>query len=93
MSNMEPELINLEGMDRSTAGKLGLAGIKTLAAFAALAYDEFGAILALSAERACALIENGFEDVTDDEMALIDARYDEQAKAMQSRAWEITEAK
>ncbi|MCL1886680.1 MAG: transcription termination factor NusA [Betaproteobacteria bacterium] len=93
IANMEPELINLEGMDRDTAGKLGLAGIKTLAAFGSLAYDEFGAILSLPTERARQLIENGFEDVTDDEMALIDAKYDEHAKALQSRAWEITEAK
>jgi N utilization substance protein A len=93
IANMEPELINLEGMDRSTAGKLGLVGIKTLAAFGGLAYDEFGAVLALPAERARQLIENGFEDVTDDEMALIDAGYDEHAKALQSRAWEIIEAK
>ncbi|MDL2283830.1 transcription termination factor NusA [Oxalobacter sp. OttesenSCG-928-P03] len=93
MSNMEPELINLEGMDRGTAGKLGLAGIKTMEAFGGLAYDEFGAILALSTERARELIENGFEDVTDDEMALIDAKYDEDAKALQSRAWELIEAK
>jgi N utilization substance protein A len=40
-----------------TAGKLGLAGIKTLEAFAALAYDEFGAILALSADRSRQLIK------------------------------------
>jgi N utilization substance protein A len=93
MANMEPELINLEGMDRGTAGKLGLAGIKTLADFGGLAYDEFGAILALSTERARELIENGFEDVTDDEMALIDARYDDHAKALQSCAWEMVEAK
>ncbi len=89
---MEPELINLEGMDRGTAGKLGLAGIKTLADFGGLAYDEFGAILALPTERARELIDNGFEDVTDDEMALIDAKYDDHAKVLQSRVWEIIEA-
>lgn len=93
ITDMEPALLNLEGMDRNTAGKLGLAGIKTLADFGGLAYDEFGAILALPAERARQLVENGFQDVTDDEMALIDARYDEQAKALQARAWEMTEAK
>ncbi len=93
ISNMEQGLIDLEGMDRATAGKLGLAGIKTLADFGGLAYDEFGAILALPTERARELIENGFEDVSDDEMELIDAKYDEHAKALQSRAWEVTEAK
>ena len=93
MANMEPELINLEGMDRTIAGKLGLAGVKTLADFGQLAYDEFGAILAFSTERARQLIDNGFEDVTDEEMALIDAKYDERAKALQSLAWSLMEAK
>ena len=93
IAGMEPALLNLEGVDKNIAGKLGLAGIKTLADFGRLAYDEFGAILALPTDRARQLVENGFEDVTDDEMALIDARYDEQAKALQARAWKITEAK
>lgn len=93
MEGMEDALANLEGMDRVIAGKLGLAGVKTLAAFSALAYDEFGAILALSGERARQLIENEFEDVTDEEMKLIDAKYDEHAKALQERAWSFAEAK
>ena len=37
VEGVEDALINLEGMSRATAGKLGLAGIKTLAAFGALA--------------------------------------------------------
>ncbi|GGI15758.1 MAG: transcription termination factor NusA [Oxalicibacterium faecigallinarum] len=93
MEGMDDALANLEGMDRVTAGKLGLAGVKTLAAFGALAYDEFGAILALSADRARQLIETEFEDVTDEEMKLIDSKYDEQAKALQARAWSLAEAK
>ncbi|BBB61200.1 transcription termination/antitermination protein NusA [Undibacterium sp. YM2] len=93
LEGMEDELINLEGMTRVTAGKLGLAGIKTLAAFAGLAYDEFGAILALSADRARQLIKDAFEDVTDDEMKLIDAKYDDQAKALLAKAWKLVEAK
>jgi len=93
LEGMSEDLINFEGMDRVVAGKLGLAGVKTLAAFAALAYDEFGAILALPAERARQLIENEFEDVTDDEMKLIDAKYDERAKALQAKAWSTAEAK
>jgi N utilization substance protein A len=32
LEGMEEALVNLEGMDRTTAGKLGLAGIKTLEA-------------------------------------------------------------
>ncbi len=87
LEGMDEALVNMEGMDRLTAGKLGLAGIKTVAAFAGLAYDEFGAILALSAERARQLINDEFSDVTDDEMKLIDLKYDEQAKALQARAW------
>ena len=84
-------LVNLEGMDRTTAGKLGLAGIKTVEGFAALAYDEFGAILALQSERARELIKNEFNDVTDDEMKLVDSKYDDRAKALQAKAWALAE--
>ncbi len=93
MAGMEEELVNLEGMDRSIAGKLGLAGVKTLQRFAELAYDEFGAILALPVERARQLLENEFADVTDDEMKLIDAKYDDVAKELQARAWKLVESK
>jgi N utilization substance protein A len=93
VEGVEDALINLEGMSRVTAGKLGLAGIKTVEAFAGLAYDEFGAILALSAERARQLIKNEFEDVTDDEMKLIDGKYDDAAKALLAKAWKLVEAK
>lgn len=92
LEGMEEALVNLDGMDRITAGKIGLVGIKTLAGFAGMAYDEFGAVLALSTERARQLIENGFEDVTDDEMKLIDAKYDDHAKALQAKAWQLVEA-
>ncbi|RBA25449.1 transcription termination factor NusA [Herminiimonas fonticola] len=93
MEGMDDALANLEGMDRVVAGKLGLAGVKTLAGFAALAYDEFGAILALSADRARQLIETEFADVTDEEMKLIDAKYDDHAKALQAKVWSLAEAK
>ena len=93
MAGMEEELVNLEGMDRQVAGKLGLAGVKTLQRFAELAYDEFGAILALPVERARQLLENEFADVTDDEMKLIDAKYDDEAKELQANAWKLVESK
>jgi N utilization substance protein A len=93
LEGMEEALINLEGMDRLTAGKLGLAGIKTAEQFTGLAYDEFGAILALPADRARQLIDNGFEDVSDEEMKLIDVKYDDRAKALQARAWSLASAK
>jgi N utilization substance protein A len=93
LEGMEDTLVNLEGMDRVTAGKLGLAGVKTVDAFAALAYDEFGAILALSADRARQLIEVEFDDVTDDEMKMIDAKYDDHAKALQACVWSLVESK
>ncbi len=93
LEGMEDALVNFEGMDRTTAGKLGLAGVKTVAAFSELAYDEFGAILALPADRARHLIEEEFKDVTDDEMKLIDAKYDDYAKALQAKAWNTAEAK
>ncbi len=92
LGGMEESLQQLEGMERDIAVKLGLAGVKTLKAFSELAYDEFGAILALPAERARELIENGFEDVTDEEMDLIDAKYDDQAKALQEHVWSLVEA-
>jgi len=93
LEGMEDALVNLDGMDRVTAGKLGLAGVKTVDAFAALAYDEFGAILALSADRARQLIEGEFDDVTDDEMKMIDAKYDDHAKALQACVWSLVESK
>jgi len=93
LEGMEDALANLEGLDRVTAGKLGVAGIKTLDAFANLAYDEFGAILALPADRARELIENQFANVTDDEMKLIDSKYDDRAKALQAKVWNLAEAK
>jgi N utilization substance protein A len=93
LENMEEALVNLEGIDRTLAGKLGLVGIKTLAQFADLAYDEFGAVLAFSTERARQLINNAFEDATEDEMKLIDARYDDRAKALKAKAWSLVEAK
>ncbi|HJW56508.1 MAG TPA: transcription termination factor NusA [Burkholderiaceae bacterium] len=93
LEGMEDALVNLDGMDRVTAGKLGLASIKTLEAFGNLAYDEFGAILALPTERARQLIKDEFKDVTDDEMKLIDAKYDDHAKALQAKAWSLAEAK
>jgi N utilization substance protein A len=91
LEGMEEELVNLEGMDRTTAGKLGLAGIKTVEAFAGLAYDEFGAILALPSDRARELIKSEFNDVTDDEMKLVDSKYDDRAKALQAKAWSLAE--
>jgi len=92
LEGMDEALVGLEGMDRVTAGKLGLAGIKTVEAFAALAYDEFGAILALSADRARELITSEFKDVTDDEMKLVDSKYDDRAKVLQAKAWSLAES-
>jgi len=93
LEGMDDALLNLEGMDRAIAGKLGLVGVKTIDAFASLAYDEFGAILALSTERARQLIDEEFKDVTDDEMRLIDGKYDDHAKELQSRVWSLAESK
>jgi N utilization substance protein A len=93
LEGMEEALVSLEGMDRVSAGKLGLAGIKTVEQFTGLAYDEFGAILALPADRARQLIDNGFEDVSDEEMKLIDMKYDDRAKALQAKAWSLASAK
>ena len=47
--------------------------------------------------RSCVLVliadDSEFEDVTDDEMKLIDAKYDEHAKALLEKAWKLVEAK
>jgi N utilization substance protein A len=93
LEGMEEAMVNFEGMDRVTAGKLGLAGVKTLDQFSGLAYDEFGAILALPADRARRLIDNAFEDVSDEEMKLIDLKYDDRAKALQAKAWSLAAVK
>ncbi|SMP55759.1 transcription termination factor NusA [Noviherbaspirillum suwonense] len=93
LEGMEEAMVNFEGMDRVTAGKLGLAGVKTMDQFSSLAYDEFGAILALPADRARQLIDNAFEDVTDEEMKLIDLKYDDRAKALQAKAWSLAAVK
>ena len=93
LEGMEEAMVNFEGMDRVTAGKLGLAGVKTLEQFSGLAYDEFGAILALPADRARQLIDNAFEDVSDEEMKLIDLKYDDRAKALQAKAWSLAAVK
>jgi transcription termination/antitermination protein NusA len=93
LEGMEDALVNLDGIDRVIAGKLGLSGVKTIDRFANMAYDEFGAVLALPVERARELIENGFTDVTDDEMRLIDARYDDRARALQAKARELVDVK
>nr|WP_314629979.1 transcription termination factor NusA [uncultured Noviherbaspirillum sp.] len=93
LEGMEEAMVNFEGMDRVTAGKLGLSGVKTLDQFSSLAYDEFGAILALPADRARQLIDNAFEDVTDEEMKLIDLKYDDRAKALQAKAWSLAAVK
>jgi len=93
LEGMEEAMVNFEGMDRVTAGRLGLAGVKTLEQFSGLAYDEFGAILALPADRARQLIDNAFEDVTDEEMKLIDLKYDDRAKALQAKAWSLAAVK
>ena len=34
-----------------------------------------------------------FSDVTDDEMKLIDAKYDDRAKALQAHVWSLAESK
>ena len=47
----------------------------------------------ISTDRARQLIDNAFDDVSDDEMKLIDAKYDEHAKALLEKVWKLAEAK
>ncbi|MFJ3058803.1 transcription termination/antitermination protein NusA, partial [Herbaspirillum sp. NPDC087042] len=60
---------------------------------AGLAYVVFCSILSVRSVRARIVIENAFEDVTDDEMKLIDSKYDERAKALQAKAWSAVEGR
>jgi len=45
----------------------------------------------LSSDRARELIKSEFNDVTDDEMKLVDGKYDDRAKALQAKAWSLAE--
>ncbi len=90
---MEPALRDLEGMAAATATRLGNAGILTVERFAAMAYDEFGAILALPAERARQLLANELADVTDEEQQLIDEKYDDVARELQEVARTLMESR
>ena len=75
------------------ATKLGNAGILTVERFAGLAYDEFGAILALSPERARQLLDSELADVTDEEQQMIDDKYDDTARTLQETARTLMESK
>ena len=91
--DMEPALRDLDGMTTAIATKLGNAGILTVERFAGLAYDEFGAILALPVERACQLLDNELADVTDEEQQMIDDKYDDTARALQETARTLMESR
>ena len=90
---MEPALRDLDGMTTAVATKLGNAGILTVERFAGLAYDEFGAILALPVERARQLLDNELADVTDEEQQMIDDSYDDVARNLQETARTLMESK
>lgn len=91
--DMEPALRDLDGMTTAIATKLGNAGILTVERFAGLAYDEFGAILALPVERARQLLDNELADVTDEEQQMIDDKYDDTARALQETARTLMESR
>jgi N utilization substance protein A len=91
--DMEEALKDLAGMTSVVATKLGNAGILTVERFAGLAYDEFGAILALPQERARQLLENELADVTDEEQDAIDAAYDDKARELQDAARALMESR
>ncbi len=90
---MEPALKDLTGMTTAIATKLGNTGVLTVERFAGMAYDEFGAILALPAGRARQLLENELADVTDEEQQTIDDAYDDVAKELQENARVLMESK
>ena len=94
MSGMEEALSGLEGMSRSVAGKLGLARRQDAGTLRGTGLSTNSArFWSLPTERARQLLENEFADVTDEEMKLIDAKYDDEAKELQARAWKLMESR
>ncbi|UCG97987.1 MAG: transcription termination/antitermination protein NusA [Burkholderiales bacterium] len=76
----DASLLELDGMDRELAARLVSCAVHTRDDLAELAVDELRAVMALPAERARALIDSGFEGVTDDDTRLIDSADEERAK-------------
>ncbi|MBX6393411.1 MAG: transcription termination/antitermination protein NusA, partial [Burkholderiales bacterium] len=58
IEGVEPELLQLEGMDKELAAKLASAGIKTRDDLADLAVDELQEMTGVDEERAKTLIVN-----------------------------------
>ncbi len=76
----DASLLELDGMDRELAARLVACGIRSRDDLAELAVDELRAVMALPAERARALIDNGLEGVTEEEQRLIAAADEQRAK-------------
>jgi transcription termination/antitermination protein NusA len=71
LENATDDLKTLEGVDTELLMKLSRFGITSRDALGDLASDELCAIRVFPEERARALLDNGLEDLTDDERALM----------------------
>jgi N utilization substance protein A len=80
LENADASLLELDGMDPELAARLVGCSIRTRDDLAELAVDELRAVMAMPAGRARALIDGGFEDVTEDEKRLIGTASEERAK-------------
>jgi N utilization substance protein A len=90
LENAADDLKTLEGVDTELLMKLSRFGITTRDALADLASDELCAIRVLPEERARALIDNDFADLTDEErqqMSRSDAKAATQLIARARESW------
>jgi N utilization substance protein A len=78
----DASLLELDGMDAELAARLVSCAVHTRDDLAELAVDELRAVMALPAGRARELIDNGFEDVTDEDKRLIATADEERAKGL-----------
>jgi N utilization substance protein A len=78
----DASLLDLEGMDPELAARLVGCAIRTRDDLAELAVDELRAVMALPAGRARELIDNGFDDVNDEDRRAIATADEERAKGL-----------
>lgn len=88
LENASDDLKSLEGVDTELLMKLARFGVTTRDALADLAADELCAIRVLPEDRARALIDSDFADVTDDERQLMGRADTKAATQLISRARE-----
>jgi N utilization substance protein A len=78
----DSSLLDLDGMDAELAARLIACSVRSRDDLAELAVDELRAVMALPAERARALIDNGFADADDEDQRLIAAADEARAREL-----------